>query len=181
VKERRIFIDPGHGGRDPGAIHPSGKPTEAEITHGAAAMLGLALRLMGHEVMYTPAVGLPNSEAIRAGERARYANHNGGALFVSIHCNASESHAGTGTECWYYSQKSLAADLSAACSLGLNRNRGAKQSDSLAVLTRTEMPAVLVELAFIDNDKDKNWLLKNWPAQVGAMAAVIHDWMVEQK
>ena len=128
--------------------------------------------------MFTPAVGLPKNDTIRAGERARYANHNGGALFVSIHCNASESHEGRGSEAWYYSQKTLAADMSKAISLDdRSRNRGAKQSDRLSVLTVTDMPAVLVELAFIDNDADKNWLLKNWPAQVGAMAVTIDRWM----
>jgi N-acetylmuramoyl-L-alanine amidase len=175
---KRIFIDPGHGGRDPGAIHPSGKPCESEITLAAASLLGQVLRFLGHDVMFTPAAGLPNSETIRAGERARFANHNGGALFVSIHCNASESHEGHGSEAWYYSQKTLATDMAKAISLGdKGRNRGAKESDKLSVLTGTDMPAVLVELAFIDNNPDKDWLLKNWPAQVGAMAIVIDKWM----
>ena len=178
MKERRIIIDPGHGGRDPGAVHPSGDPKEADITHAAASLLGQALRFLGHEVMFTPAVGLPNSEVIRAGERARYANHNDGALFVSLHCNASENHKGKGTEVWYASQKQLAADLSIAASLGdSGRNRGAKRSDGLSVLVNTTMPAVLIELAFIDNDADCAWLLSHWPAQIGAIAAVISRWM----
>ena len=177
-QKRRIFIDSGHGGKDQGAIHPSGSPCEAEINIAAASALAIALRLLGHEVMFTPAVGLPKTDVIRASERARFANHNGGALFVSIHCNASESHKGHGTECWYCSQKTLATALSKAASLGDNqRDRGAKQSSEFSVLVKTEMPAVLMELAFIDNDTDKDWLLKNWTAQVGAMAVVIHNWM----
>jgi len=127
--------------------------------------------------MFTPAAGLPKNEVIRAGERARYANHNGGALFVSIHCNASDSHVGAGTEVWYYSQKLFASDLAFAISLDKSRNRGAKQSDKLSVLTQTVMPAVLVELAFIDNDKDCKWLIEHWPAQVAVMAVKIHEWM----
>jgi N-acetylmuramoyl-L-alanine amidase len=177
VKENRIFIDPGHGGRDPGAVHPSGDVTEAMITHAAAAALGQALRLMRYDVMFTPAVGLPNSEVVRGHERARYANHNGAALFVSLHCNASLNRKGRGTECWYFSHEELAAELSRACSLGQDRNRGAKRSSELSVLTRTHMPAVLLEMAFVDNDEDCQWLLRHWPAQMGAAAMVIHDWM----
>jgi len=143
-------------------------------------MLALSLRILGHDVMFTPAVGLPKSEAIRGFQRARYANHNGGDLFVSIHCNASENHNGKGCEVWYYSQKELATKLVHAISLH-NTNRGAKYSDQFSVLVKTVMPAVLVELAFIDNDTDCQWLMKHWPEQVGRMAAVIHQWVQEQE
>ena len=181
-QKKRIFLDPGHGGRDKGAIHPSGSPCESEITQAVTSALAIALRLLGNEVMFTPATGLPKNDVIRAGERARFANHNGGALFVSIHCNASESHKGVGTECWYYSEKKLAADLSRAACLGdSKRNRGAKFSDRFSVLVGTEMPAVLLELAFIDNDSDKDWLLEHWAEQVGRVAVIIDRWMEESK
>ena len=177
MKHSRIIIDPGHQGKDPGAVHPSGKPTEASLVLPFASMLGQALKLMGHDVEFTPAVGLPKSEVIRAGERARYANQLTADLLVSIHANACESHKGIGSEVWYCTHRELAEDMAEAISLGENRNRGAKQSNTLSILSKTDMPAILLELGFIDNDTDKDWLLKHWPAQVGAAAMVIHKYL----
>jgi N-acetylmuramoyl-L-alanine amidase len=70
-------------------------------------------------------------------------------LDISLHLN---SDGGTGAEVLYYDQQALAAKVSASISkvLGL-KDRGAKQRKDLYVLSKTNAPAILIELCFIDN------------------------------
>jgi N-acetylmuramoyl-L-alanine amidase len=173
-----IFIDPGHGGADPGAVHPQGYPREVDITMPAAMHLANVLRNKGYDVMLTPAVNLRPGEVFRSYQRAGWANERATGkrdLFVSIHCNSCNRQA-KGTEVWYFGQKMLAEDLSYAASLGLPRNRGGKYRDDLAVLTKTLMPAVLIELGFIDAEPE--WIQDNWLQQIDACIPVIERWML---
>lgn len=176
----KIFCDPGHCGSDPGAVHPSGHPREIDYTLPAALHLAASLRVRGLGPVLTPAIELLPGQRFRAHQRAKWCNEhasNGRDLVVSIHCNASESHRAIGSEVWYYSQSALAADLSAA--LALNepaRNRGAKRSDGLAILTQTNMPAVLLELGFVD--AEPGWLNRHWVEQMEAIVPVIERWML---
>lgn len=175
----KIFIDPGHGGSDPGAVHPSGQPREIDFTLPAALHLAADLRVREYDSVLTPAIELQPGQRLRAPARARWCNEhasNGRDLVISIHCNASESHRAIGSEVWYYSQSALAIDLSAAIALHEPaRNRGAKRSDGLAILTQTTMPAVLLELGFVD--AEPGWLNRYWVAQMEAIVPVIESWM----
>lgn len=81
--------------------------------------------------------------------------HNGQTrdLDVSVHFNASTGE-GHGTEVWYVTQKELSAKLSAAIAESGFTDRGAKYTDDFFVLNHTEMPAVLIEVCFVDNPID---------------------------
>jgi N-acetylmuramoyl-L-alanine amidase len=121
---------------------------------------------------------LRHDEVFRSYQRAGWANERTTGkrdLFFSIHCNACNGKA-TGTEVWYHGQKLLAEDLSYAASLGQPRNRGGKYSDDLAVLTKTTMPAVLIELGFVDSEPE--WIAENWLKQIDACIPVIERWML---
>ncbi|TMQ14148.1 MAG: N-acetylmuramoyl-L-alanine amidase [Deltaproteobacteria bacterium] len=77
-------------------------------------------------------------------------------LDVSVHFNASEpTSKPVGTEVWYISQKELAAEIATAIAdaSGL-KDRGAKYTDDLYVLNHTDMPAVLIEVCFVDSQAD---------------------------
>jgi peptidoglycan hydrolase-like protein with peptidoglycan-binding domain len=77
-------------------------------------------------------------------------------LAVSIHFNSNGTTSQpVGTECWYKTQRELAADVAAeiAISSGLI-DRGGKQTDSLAFLNGTEAPAILVEVCFVNSQAD---------------------------
>ena len=77
-------------------------------------------------------------------------------LDVSVHFNASEpTSKPVGTEVWYISQKELAAEIATAIAdaSGL-KDRGAKYTDDFYVLNHTEMPAVLLEICFVDSQAD---------------------------
>lgn len=104
-------------------------------------------------------------------EECRIANESGADLFIAVHFNAG---GGTGTEVWYHEgssaesyAESVSAELSAA--LGL-RNRGPKATTGLYVLNRTTMPAILVEVCFVDTEQDADaWHATSWDALCGAV------------
>src|SRR4030095_13442853 len=77
-------------------------------------------------------------------------------LDVSVHFNANEpTSKPVGTECWYVTQLDLAAEISAAIAMasGLT-DRGPKYTNDLFFLNNTRMPAVLIEVAFVDSSAD---------------------------
>jgi N-acetylmuramoyl-L-alanine amidase len=92
---RRVVLDPGHGGSDPGAIGPGGlkeKDVTLDIAHRVAPILS---REMGIVTMLTR----DDDRYVALEERAARANAFHADLFVSIHCNAAEdpSHRGVQT------------------------------------------------------------------------------------
>jgi N-acetylmuramoyl-L-alanine amidase len=89
---RRVVLDPGHGGHDPGATGPSGlreKDVTLDIAHRAAPLvareLGIVTLLTRDTDVFVP-----------LDERTARANAFGADLLVSIHCNANEDGNGRG-------------------------------------------------------------------------------------
>jgi N-acetylmuramoyl-L-alanine amidase len=94
-----IVIDPGHGGKDPGAVGYR-KTHESDVTLRLALMLKAMLeKELGVKVLLTRST----NEFVSLGERTRFANDNNADLFISIHCNASKSRSAEGTELYYLS------------------------------------------------------------------------------
>lgn len=104
-------------------------------------------------------------------EECRIANASGADIFIAVHFN---SGGGTGTEVWHYpysSAETYAQDVSRelASALGLP-NRGAKDTTGLYVLNYTEMPAILIEVCFVDTEQDADaWHATRWGALCGAV------------
>jgi len=89
---RRVVLDPGHGGHDPGARGPSGlreKDVTLDIAHRAAPLIA---RELGISTLLTR----DSDDYVALDERTARANAFQADLFVSIHCNASEDGAGRG-------------------------------------------------------------------------------------
>lgn len=105
---RRVVIDPGHGGRDTGAIGAGGTE-EKEVVLSIALRVGSLLEIRGYEVLMTR----DRDEYIPLPVRVMTANQAGGDLFVSIHSNAAENLGARGPETFYYSSASdrFAAEL----------------------------------------------------------------------
>lgn len=99
---KRIVIDPGHGGKDPGAIGPNGT-RESHINLNVALRLKQLLEQeLGLEVLMTRT----DDRFVSLGDRTKFANDNKADLFISIHTNASRTNGAQGIETYYLSTKS---------------------------------------------------------------------------
>ena len=97
-KKGLIVIDPGHGGKDPGAIGPSGI-REKDITLVIAKDLKNELENRGYKIILTR----DSDIFISLADRSKLANKLKADLFVSIHCNASKKKEPHGTQGFYLS------------------------------------------------------------------------------
>jgi len=153
----RIVIDPGHGGKDPGAVGPSGIK-EANINRQVALMVAEKLQKAGLSVKLTRTT----DTFVDLQPRCDIANSFGADYFVSIHCNSAGTPEAKGTETYCYKfggkgeilAKAIQAELIAATG---RANRGVKTAN-FYVLRQTNMPAALTELAFISNPEEERLL-----------------------
>ena len=93
---KKVVIDAGHGGKDPGAISRNGKYKEKDITLSVALKLGALIKeKYPHiKVIYTRST----DKYVELNERAEIANRNKADLFISIHVNSAKSAQARGTE-----------------------------------------------------------------------------------
>jgi N-acetylmuramoyl-L-alanine amidase len=152
----KIFIDPGHGGNDPGAT--ANGLFEKDLT------LSIALKLKAELLKYENVqvkLSRENDTYLTLSERAKMANDWGADIFISIHINAG---GGVGFESYIYNGSVSTSTIAYQNIIheeivkvtGWN-DRG-KKRENYAVLRETKMPAILTENGFIDNTTDANKL-----------------------
>lgn len=149
-----VCIDAGHGGHDWGAAWNG--HLEKHETLDIAHELNYCLDVICHTVMTRE-----KDEYLTLAERAKLANALEADIFVSIHVNADPDDdspgdpIARGEEIWIYegsvAGRKLAEYIQKYVHLFASVNRGIKETSSLAVLRLTKMPAVLVEVGFIDD------------------------------
>jgi len=93
LKVRRVVIDPGHGGKDTGAIGRKGT-REKDLTLAISKKLKRELQAMGLEVLLTR----EKDVFLELEERTRFANERQADLFISVHINAAENRKAHGIE-----------------------------------------------------------------------------------
>ncbi|MEG0775309.1 N-acetylmuramoyl-L-alanine amidase [Clostridium sp.] len=148
----KVFIDPGHGGADPGAISTDRTLRESDVNLRMAKVLEEKLKSQGIQVK----MSRYDDTYVSLEGRADMANKWGATLFVSIHQNSFSSDTANGIETLYY-KDNIGASFNLATKVqnkmiqatGL-RDRGTK-SPSIYVLKATNMPAILTESGFITN------------------------------
>ena len=96
---RTVVIDPGHGGRDPGAIGVGGL-REKDVTLRLARNLGSALEARGFRVVFTR----QDDRTIGLEERTAIAESVQGDVFVSVHANAARRRSVSGIETYYLNE-----------------------------------------------------------------------------
>ncbi|MEC4892400.1 MAG: N-acetylmuramoyl-L-alanine amidase [Oscillatoria sp. PMC 1051.18] len=147
-----VAIDPGHGGKDPGAIGRGGLQ-EKDVILPIAQQVGQYLEQQGVNAMMTRS----DDRFISLEGRVQMANRAGANLFVSIHANAiSLSRPDVnGLETYHYrSGLRLAQTIHRSILRNVNvRDRGVRQA-RFYVLRRTSMPSVLVEVGFVTGRDD---------------------------
>jgi N-acetylmuramoyl-L-alanine amidase len=138
-----VVIDPGHGGRDPGAIGIGGV-REKEITLRLARMLGSELSERGFEVVYTR----EDDRTLTLEERTAIAESVRGDLFVSIHANAAPRRSVHGVETYYLDVNHERHSLNlAARENGITRSQVNDLQRTLAKLHMEEMMPYSQKLA----------------------------------
>ena len=166
---KRVCVDPGHGGKDPGAVDHS--VHEEDFNLIIASMISEQLRQLMNSVVQTRAF----DEGKSLSDRCKMANDNNCDVFVSIHANAAEQDRAQGFEIFYMSEsgKLLATEIlnSVKALIPGLKIRGVKKSNGLYVLKHTKMPAVLVECGFITNPSEADFL-KDEKSQVLMATAI---------
>ena len=157
AENRKVIIDAGHGGQEPGAVYEGRQEKED------------ALR--GISVSYTRVSDVYDSPY----EKAAMANASDADIFLSIHRNAMPvPGTASGVENLVYEDSGTAGALGRNIGEALAEagwtDLGVKERPGLVVLRNTKIPAVLVEVGFINNEKDNEFLDANMAATADAIA-----------
>ena len=168
----KIFINPGHGRPDPGAVGATGL-RESEVCFYVGNGAADYLRAAGYEVMVLQSDDL--SGVIRK------ANGWGADVFLSIHCNSFHQPQANGTETLYHPASSKGLKLAQKVQNQLIKefgltNRGVKARTDLGVLNQTDMPAALAEMAFISNPAEEKLLSKEQDRWAKALARGVSEY-----
>ncbi len=169
-----IMLDAGHGGRDPGAV--SGGRQEKDDSLALTLAVGEILQERGVDVLYTRTTDVYESPY----QKAMEANEAGADFFISIHRNSSpEANTYSGVESLVYNKSGIKLEMAENINEQLEAvgfvNLGVKERPGLVVLRRTRMPAVLVEVGFINSDADNTLFENNFDDIALAIAAGILD------
>lgn len=148
-----IVMDAGHGGSDFGAVYEG--RYEKDDALSLALAVGNILQNAGINVIYTRTEDVYETPYRKAQE----GNLSGADYFISIHRNSSPyPNTYSGVESLVYSDYGIAATMARNINRQLSylgfRNLGVTERPNLIVLNSTQMPAVLVEVGFINTDAD---------------------------
>jgi N-acetylmuramoyl-L-alanine amidase len=154
VTGKTIMLDAGHGGRDPGSVHPTTRVAESWINLAVVHRLKDKLEADGARVLTTRL----GDQYLGLAERAMLANRARPDVFVSVHHNGAGNGGTNGTETYFSDSGSygLANSLNTYMVKNMHTaNRGVKQK-GFAVTRLTRVPAVLTEASFITNDAESH-------------------------
>ncbi|EER68480.1 N-acetylmuramoyl-L-alanine amidase [Gemella haemolysans] len=175
--KRAIFLDPGHGGSDSGAVENGVR--EKDLTLSVYNKVSSRLASLG----YTVLTSRNTDKDVGLVSRADQANKSNADMFLSIHFNAGGRGTAYGIETYYYkheqgyepeinkdnhnSPERIEKSRKLANKIQQNLlyktgayDRGVKRA-SFAVLRETSIPSILVELGFIDNQEEVNKIKTN--------------------
>ena len=167
---RAIFLDPGHGGSDSGAV--ANGVREKDLTLSVYNKVSSRLASLGYSVL----TSRNTDKDVGLVSRADQANKSNADMFLSIHFNAGGRGASYGIETYYYKDrpeytpainkdkhndperleksKKLAQKIQQSLVSKTGAfDRGVKR-ETFAVLRETSIPSILVELGFIDNQEE---------------------------
>ncbi|ACV64338.1 N-acetylmuramoyl-L-alanine amidase [Desulfofarcimen acetoxidans DSM 771] len=167
--KKLIAIDPGHGGKDCGAIGCTGL-YEKDVTLDVSRQVVDLLKNSGYDAVLTRT----DDTYVGLDERTDYANSLNADLFVSVHINSSEAQTPSGTSTHYRSEegKVLSTYIQSALIAGLGRKDRGVLYNNFAVLRTSNMTSALAELAFISNPEEES-LLKTADFRSKAAQAIV--------
>ena len=167
AKEKMIVIDIGHGGRDTGSIGNQEMPDEL-YEKDVNLEIGLKVKELLDQAGARYKFTRESDVSMPLYDRPALANDIGADILVSIHNNSFDTEKPEGTEVYYYSkvdeqgldEGALYGIYSKDIAVLVQKemvdilgtvDRGAKESEHLAILRRSSMPAIIIEGAFMSN------------------------------
>ncbi|MGC8605546.1 MAG: N-acetylmuramoyl-L-alanine amidase family protein [Desulfomonilaceae bacterium] len=140
-----IVIDPGHGGKDPGAVSADGSVTEKQIVLEIAKVLKKRIE----ELRPDAKVFLTRNDDsfLSLKERANMANSLDAEIFISVHCNSSDFKSASGPEIFYLSKSSSKGAM-----------RAAARENGVSLSKMTDLEATLVDLLTTSKNSESNKL-----------------------
>lgn len=168
-KKWRIALDAGHGGADPGSVYQGRQ--EKEDVQNLALSVGNILTDRGFDVVYTRTEDTYESPY----EKAEIANRSGADVLISLHRNSmQEPNTGSGAEALVYQKTGKAGKIAEILLTALQMvgfvNLGVTERPGLALLKYTKMPAVLLEVGFVDSEEDNRLYDSKFPEIASAVA-----------
>lgn len=175
----KVVVDPGHGGKDPGAIGVNGL-NEKTVNLDVSLKLRDELKKKGVEVVMTRS----DDRYLSLDERVQFTNAQNADVFVSVHANSNPSSTANGSQVLYYdsrypqddypaspemealtpSSKLLAQKvLSSVLSQTGLKDQGLVPS-AVYVVRKGKIPSILVETGFLSNKKKRIY----WPIRRSA-------------
>lgn len=153
----KVGLDPGHGGKDPGAIGPTGLK-EKDVNLAVALHLEKLLKQAGLEVVMTRR----EDRTVELRERSDYLNSQGVDLVVSLHCNAWKTPEPDYASVYIYrgggEAEKAAEKVLAALVEATGWPDGGVRTENFHILRETKAPAILIEQGFITNPAQEKQL-----------------------
>lgn len=177
---KKIYLDPGHGGASVGAAY-KGRKEQDDCLKLCLKVRDFLLTQKDIEVKMSRTTDVNPKISDRCAE----ANKWGASYFCSMHRNANKPNTGTGVEIWVYSKvkkdgltyKMAETILKKLCAATGYKNRGVKLGavnyTDYGVNSQTKMSSCLIEVGFIDNDKDNEIFDKKFNEMAKAIAVGI--------
>ena len=157
-----IYIDPGHGGMDPGCVYKD--VYEKDINLKIALKLRDELEKNGAIVYLTRdsdvdlSINTHNHKKSDLNNRIRAINNSNADVFISIHLNSLESSSWYGVQLFYddiNKNNELFAKIMQDNIKVLNGNRKYKNNNDLYLLKNIDIPGLLVEVGFLSNPNER--------------------------
>ncbi|MDT3427636.1 N-acetylmuramoyl-L-alanine amidase [Paenibacillus forsythiae] len=159
LRGKRIVVDPGHGGDDPGMIGTTYGTLEKDLNLQTALYLRDDLKAAGASVTMTRT---RDDERPALFSRAGLAESVSADAFISIHFNSSPKKV-SGTLTFFYSQSDdmkLARAIENRLGDGIGLKSNGVSFGNYQILRENETPATLVELGFLTNPGDESIIRK---------------------
>lgn len=184
-----IVCDPGHGGRDPGAVNELLDLREAELN----LLLARAFRGVCSGAPFDVLLLRETDVCLSLEDRARLANEAGAAALLSFHCNAAAEPGADGYEVWTTRGQTPADRLSTLiytelllgtmlCGREDLDDGDPDREKDFYILRHTTMPAVLIEFGFLTNEGDAEKLKDPDEREAMAIAVrqAVEQWLKER-
>lgn len=169
LSNKIIYIDPGHGGKDPGSIYKN--IYEKDINLNISLKLKEELETKGAKVYLTRNgdydLSTPNTSTRKKSDlnnRVRLINDSNANMYISIHLNSTNSTTWHGAQVFYddvnKENKNIAQVMQKEFKNNLNTDREIEEIKDMLLNRKVQIPGILIEAGFLSNNNDRYLLMK---------------------